>query len=180
MSVFRQYINKCFREKGTMVALFLVICLLFIATFSSQVYQETRIQQRIKTYGVHNGSIYGISEDAIQRIVTHRAVNASGTMTIFGKITDVSGFEIGALGVVDSGFQKLEVLAFLEGTYPRAEDEIAIEHLVLDQLNIPYQVGASITLCVTLSDGKTVQQNYRLCGVLNTYTTNWKTDGFPL
>lgn len=180
MSIFRQYVNKCFREKGTMVALFLVICLLFIATFFSQVYQETRIQQRIKTYGVHNGSIYGISEDAIQRIVTHRAVDVSGTMTIYGKITDVNGFEIGALGVVDPNFQKLENLTFLEGTYPKAEDEIAIEHFVLDQLNIPYQLGASITLRITLFDGETVQRNFQLCGILNTYSTNWKADGFPL
>lgn len=172
--------SKCFREKKTMVALSLVMCLLFGTLVYSQSYQETLNLQRKQTYGFHNGAIYGTTHQSINSIINHKSIISYGAMTIHGRILDNSSCTIGSVGTVDSNFLALESIAFLEGDFPNEKNEIALESYILDQLNIPYQIGTTITLDILLANENVIRQTFFLCGIINTYSTNWKTNGHPI
>lgn len=173
-------LSKCFREKNIQIAISFSVCLLFAIVFASQSYQATRQYQRKSIYGHHNGSAFDISISSAQALAEHRAVTKSGEMLISGTILGGDDLPVTAVGAVDAGFRDLEQLAFLEGTYPQQANEIAVEHAVLDLLHIPYQLGKEINLTIQADDGTVSQRRYVLCGILQSYTTNWKTDGYPL
>lgn len=173
-------LSKCFREKNIQIATIFSVCLLFAVAFFSQSYQATRQFQRRSIYGYHNGSAYDISIASAEALANHRAVRESGEMLISGMILSDDGLPVTAVGTVDAGFRDLERLAFLEGTYPRQADEIAMEHAALDLLHIPYRLGEEIDLAIQADDGAVSQRKYVLCGILQSYTTNWKSDGYPL
>lgn len=162
------------------LSLILVICLLFVVTFFTQSYQATREYQRKSIYGYHNGCVLHISEITAQGFMTHRAVNDYGEMQICGSVLSQEGASVGYLGMVDENFRNLEQLSFLEGTYPQCENEIAVEHAMLDLLHIPYKLGEEIKLQILLDEEHVIEHTYRLCGILKTYTTNWKCNGYAL
>lgn len=173
-------LSKCFQETNIRIALCLVIILLFFCQFFSENYQRKLDLQRKFTYGFHNGCAFDISEESANQLASHRAVSSSGTMFICGQIIDSKGQQLGAIGEVDEAFQQLEQLEFLEGRYPVAEGEIAVENALLDQLNIPYALGESISFQIAIDENTIVSRTYCLTGILKTYTTNWKNEGFSL
>lgn len=173
-------LHKCFREKYMRLAVSLVVCLLFAVTFLSQSYQATREFQRKSIYGYHNGCAFHISNASEQAFMSHRALNNYGEMLIFGSVLSGDGFSVGYIGTVDENFRSLEQLSFLEGTYPQQENEIAVEYAMLDLLHIPYEMGEEIKLQIQVDEETVCERTYRLCGILKTYTTNWKSDGYAL
>lgn len=176
----KKILLKCFQEKNIRIALCLVIILLFFCQFFSENYQRKLDLQRKYTYGFHNGCAFDISEGSANQLSSHRAVSSSGTMFICGQIIDSKGQQLGAIGQVDEAFQQLEQLEFLEGRYPVTETEIAVENALLDQLNIPYALGESISFQIAIDENTIVSRTYCLTGILKTYTTNWKNEGFSL
>lgn len=180
MTIEKLLLRKCFHRKSTFFALFSVICFVFWILFLSQSYQSTKDFQRKTTYGFHNGTAFDISQASAELIRNHNAVTATGQMLIGGQIIDSDNRNLGYIGAVDKGFCELEQLSFLEGTYPVSGNEIAVEYLLLDQLNIPYELGSQIDIGIVSQDGKTATQSYTLCGIIKSYTTNWKSEDFPL
>lgn len=173
-------ISKCFRDRKLVVALSLVMILLMACQIFTEHYRGTLEAQRLETYGYHNGAAFDIAEGSATALKAHRAVTASGTMTIFGQVQSEVGQPVGAIGQVDTDFQAFQDLQFLEGSYPVAADEIAVENVLLDQLRLPYTVGQSITLQIVPGDGQAVSRTYTLTGILRTYSTNWISDGYSL
>lgn len=177
---FSSMVYQCFHEKKESVALLLAILLLFSVAMYTVSYKVTLEEQRVASYGIHNGCIFDISAEAIPKIEHHQSVLQSGSMTLYGNIIHPSGMEIGAVGCVDQNFIDFENISFLEGDYPSKENEIAMEYYLLDRLNIPYELGSEVILDIAQEDGSVLSKTYRLCGIMKAYTINWKSEGYPL
>lgn len=173
-------ISKCFRDPKLNIALALVMAMLLSCQVFTEHYRNTLAQHRKESYGYHNGVGFDIAKESEAALKDHRSVLESGEMIITGQIMGESGEMLGAVGQVDEGFRRLEQLQFLEGTYPTAADEIAVENVLLDQMNLPYTLGETITFKIMMDEDRIVTHTYRLVGILRTYTTNWKSEGFSL
>ena len=91
-------------------------------------------------------------KDAVYRIIVGRAVNQT-----FKNIA----VEVNCAGNEDAA--KATFCAPTTGRLPESEDEIAVSTLVLDELNLPYELG--ITVPVTLDvDGEISEHKFTLCG----------------
>lgn len=91
-------------------------------------------------------------KDAVYRIIVGRAVNQA-----FKNIA----VEVNCAGNEDAA--KAMFCAPTTGRLPESEDEIAVSTLVLDELNLPYELG--ITVPVTMDvDGKITEHKFTLCG----------------
>ena len=81
---------------------------------------------------------------------------------------------------MDDSFRQMEQLSFAMGGYPQQENEIAVEYAVLQILDVPYEIGKPLTLKLKAEDGNVKEKTYVLSGVLNSYTADWKNDGYHL
>ena len=91
-------------------------------------------------------------KDAVYRIIVGRAVNPE-----FKNIA----VEVNCAGTEDAA--KATFCAPTTGRLPKSEDEIAVSTLVLDELNLPYELG--VTVPVTLDvDGEVSEHEFKLCG----------------
>ena len=176
----QRMISKCFRDPKLIIALALVMVMLLSCQVFTEHYRNTLALQRKESYGFHNGAAFDIAAESAAALQNHRSMLESGTMVISGRILGEAGEDLGAIGQVDFAFQQMEQLQFLEGRYPEVADEIAVENVLLDQLNLSYTLGEYITLQIMTADGNFTSQTYRLVGILRTYTINWKTEGFSL
>lgn len=101
-------------------------------------------------------------------------------MLVYGSIIDSDEEEIGFFGTMDDSFRQMEQLSFAMGGYPQKENEIAVEYAVLQILDVPYETGKPLTLKLKAEDGNVKEKTYVLSGVLNSYTADWKNDGYHL
>lgn len=176
-------LNRCFRVRYFRLAVCLSVILIYGAVFFSHGYEATSLLQRKMTYGFHNGCVYQATDALITRLREHLAVEKWGVMEIYGELLDNVGTSVGYLGQVDQAFQEMEQLEFLEGTYPTKSSEVAMETALLDLLHIPYELGKEVTLSIQVNSGENTQvitKTYSLCGILDSYTTDWKNEGEPL
>lgn len=176
----KQIRMKCFREKHMQPALCLVIFLLFFVSFLTQSFQTTRDIQRKELYGYHNGGAFFISDEAASALQAHQAIRSFGKMVVYGSVLQEDCTPAGFIGTVDADFRNMEHLQLLDGNFPENPYEIAVEAATLDLLGISYQSGQEIVIPVQLENGVICEKTYRLCGILKTYTTNWKSEGAAL
>lgn len=174
-------LKKCFREKGLGIVIVLCTLTLFFSCFFTDSMQENKRYIRRTIYGFHNGAAFDITQTAENRFIDHLSIQSYGEMNISGTILSDDGTAaFGYIGSVDDNFKQMEQLRFREGSYPQNEHEIAIEFALMDLLHIPYQIGSPVTLHILHEDGTSETKEYVLCGILESYTTNWKSNGYPL
>lgn len=176
-------IDNCFRVKYYRLALCLSVALIYGAVFFLNSFQATSLLRRKMTYGFHNGCVYQVTDALATRLAGHHAVEQWGIMDVYGKLLDDTKNTVGYIGQMDQGFLEMEQLNLIEGNYPAKASEVAVETALLDLLHIPYELGREITLSIQRGSGKDIQiiqQTFRICGILSSYTANWKSDGEPL
>lgn len=178
---YRTIVGKWFFPRHIPRAICGMILLLFSVAFLSESMTATKAFQRKMTYGWHNGYIYQVTAQGIELITNHQAIEALGMMTICANVLNEEYVAVSAIGTVDEGFQKLERLTILEGRWPEQEHEVIMETALLDTLHIPYELGQVVTLNFQMRDcGEILAKDYTLCGILESYTPNWKSEGNPL
>ena len=174
-------LEKCFREKAFGIALAICCFVLFFSCFLTDSMQENRNYVRRTIYGFHNGVAFDITPTAEERFKDHLSIQSYGIMNIGGTVLSNDGTTAyGYIGSVDNSFKQLEQLQFKEGNYPQNDTEIAMEFALMDLLHVPYQIGSPVTLTILHEDGTSETKEYVLCGILDSYTTNWKSNGYPL
>lgn len=176
----RQVLRRCFRDRLLTVGTLICVLLIFCTSFLTDSYETNAAYQRKTAYGFHNGAAMHISSGSEERLKNHLSVNESGEMLIYGTVLYEEEKEAGYIGSVDDGFKELEQLTFLEGGYPQNTDEIALESCILDILNLTYTIGEEITLTVRNGNEEVREYTYVLCGILDNYSADWYTDGYPV
>lgn len=84
----------------------------------------------------------------------------AGTVTLVGTLRDFP------VGYYDENAQDLLSRQCLEGHLPQAPGEIAMDQRVLERLFPNARAGDTLTLFITAADGKRVQRECRLVGIL--------------
>ena len=170
-------------DQSLSVILFLVFLsgvFSIIYTDSSNASQE---QQRRLAYGSWHIAAYGTDEATCRHFKNHATVQTAGCMEIYGSVTEVNGRTgtvPGHIGYADQNALSLGNITLLDGRFPDTEDEIAIEAACLRRLDLPDTLGQQLTLTVSREDARTDTRTYQLCGIVQNYSANWKTDGYPL
>lgn len=154
--------------------------LIFLSCFLCDSFQATQEYIRKRIYGIHNDAAFDIYEHAEDLLKNHLSVQQVGEMLVYGSIIDSDEEEIGFFGTMDDSFRQMEQLSFAMGGYPQKENEIAVEYAVLQILDVPYEIGKPLTLKLKAEDGNVKEKTYVLSGVLNSYTADWKNDGYHL
>lgn len=174
-------LEKCFREKAAGIALAICCFALFFSCFFTDSMQENSRYVRRTIYGFHNGVALDITPTAEERFKEHLSIQSYGEMQISGAVLSDDGTTtFGYIGSVDEQFKQLEQLQFREGNFPQNDQEIAMEFALMDLLHVPYEIGTPVTLTILHEDGTSETKEYTLSGILESYTTNWKSDGYPL
>ena len=173
-------LKKCFFKKSFCFFLCASISLLFFASFILESLDAQKEYNRKMTYGFHNGVAMDITEHTENVLKTHLSISDYGEMIVYGQVLSNEQEVYGYIGSVDSHFKEMENLSFLEGTYPTKENEIAIEYALLDLLHLPYTLGETITLTIQYNEETIETKEYVLCGIINTFTTNWLSNDHPL
>ncbi len=174
-------------DKSLSVILFLVF--LFgvfsvIYTDSNNISQE---QQRKLAYGSWHIAAYNTDSETRQLMQSHATVQAAGCMEIYGNVTETAKGNkesLGYIGFADQNALDIGNITLLDGRFPNTQDEIAVEAFSLHRLGLDNTLGQQITVTIIRKDGsdtpKTDIRTYKICGIVQNYSANWKTGGYPL
>ena len=182
---FRRESARRYRRANRLLAGILVAALVLglSTVLYTDSYEKALETQRQQLYGAWHAAGYGISAETAAVWETHATVETVGHMTIAGQVLDGETI-LGGLGTVDAALIDLGRLTLLDGTWPTAPGEIAVETGCLTRLGRSYDLGQTLTLTISYEDGDgetcTAVQDFRLTGVLQDYAANWKREGATL
>lgn len=137
--------------------------------FSSSEYMHNEFANN---FGKENAiiSIHNEDEKAIQKLVDDGVVSDYGTAHLLGAIYKKSEEQFCEIAKLDSKAKEYMNLKIIEGSYPKSENEIAIEKSQLYRLGINASVGDKINLNYMVQNGeelsKAVSKTYTLCGIV--------------
>lgn len=160
-----------------LATLALTFVLLWVGAIAQQALQLWAQQQRLDHYGSWQAALYDTNPGLHVELLQHQNLDEVGQMTACGEIANSSGLTLARVGSLDDTAKQLGRLAFVVGSYPQAEDEIALEMSVLAGLGYSFDVGQQIALPITFtgSQGRQETQTYQftLCGVLRSFSAGW-------
>lgn len=146
-------------------------------------YEKALETQRKMLYGAWHAAGYRVSTETAAALRSHATVETAGQMEIYATVLDEGG-ALGGLGTVDGALVEMGHLTLLDGAFPAAPGEIAVESGCLTRLGYSYDLGQTLTLTLSYTDDagepRSVEQTFRLCGVLQDYAANWKREGATL
>lgn len=166
------------RKKRSSILIFSVL----LISFSSAIValslvgsiSKTNAEFRLNTYGEwYCGIPSGMEEDA-QWLESQPWVRAIGRAGNYGTINTAAGQA--GFGTLDHSLVNIGRIKLDEGTFPRSEDEIAMEADVLSALGCDYELGQEITLRIDVPYQDQlipVERSYTLCGVIHEYSNLW-------
>lgn len=182
---FRRESARRYRRANRFLAGILVAALVLglSTTLYTDSYERALEVQRQQLYGAWHLAGYGADPETAAVWETHATVETAGHMTLTGQVLDGASV-LGGLGTVDSALTGLGRLTLLDGAWPAAPGEIAVEAGCLTRLGRSYDLGQTLTLTIAYetADGetRTAEQTFRLTGVLQDYAANWKREGATL
>ena len=166
------------RKKRSSILIFSVL----LISFSSAIValslvgsiSKTNAEFRLNTYGEwYCGIPSGMEEDA-QWLEKQPWVRAIGRAGNYGTINTAAGQA--GFGTLDHSLVNIGRIKLDEGTFPRSEDEIAMEADVLSALGCDHELGQEITLLIDVPYKDQlipVERSYILCGVIHEYSNLW-------
>lgn len=164
-----------------MATLALTFVLLWVAAIAQQALQLWAQQQRLDHYGSWQAALYDTNPGLNGELLRHQNLDAVGQMTDCGEIVNSAGLTMDRVGSLNDTARQLSRLAFVAGSYPRADDEIALEMSVLAGLGYSFDVGQQIALPITFTDSQGQQETqtyqFTLCGVLRSFSAGWNGAG---
>ncbi|MDR0918763.1 MAG: FtsX-like permease family protein, partial [Oscillospiraceae bacterium] len=155
-------------KKAAVAVLFSVIVLIasLVCSFLSEIMEQRReINSRYDTYG-HYSFVFSDptadTENELKRLKNEGIINF-GEVTVTGKIGD--GSDKFAVGYLDKTAEYLLHYPVKNGRLPEKENEIAISELLMPHLGLLSEVGDTIKLPFTDSNGTTTEKEFLLCGI---------------
>ena len=160
-----------------LATLALTFVLLWAAAIAQHALQLWAQQQRLDHYGSWQAALYDTNPGLNGKLLQHQNLDAVGQMTDCGEIVNSAGLTLARVGSLDDTAKQLSRLAFVAGSYPRADDEVALEMSVLAGLGYSFDVGQQIALPITFTDSQGQQETqtyqFTLCGVLRSFSAGW-------
>jgi ABC-type antimicrobial peptide transport system permease subunit len=176
------------KYKKSYLSLFTVILLsctftLALAIFNDSL-RKTEEQQRKDIYGSWHICVYKTDDTLYRDMVRHGTIQTVGKMSEYGEVLGTDNSAVGIIGSANEEMQQMGI-SLMDGSFPKKDNEIAVEMSYLSMLGISYELGQQIPLKVKLYDSKShgylqVEKTYTLSGVLRNYSSIWKTDGNSL
>ncbi len=169
-------------NKSVAVILFAIYLLSLSTVIYTDSYEATLEQQRKLTYGAWHAAVYDVDEDSWEAISSHATVATAGRMEIVGYAVDKEGGLIGGVGYIDESLAEIGNISLLDGHFPAASDEIAVEASFLTRLGYSYELGQTISLPIVqdVVDGEVKNYEFTLTGVVKNYSTLWKSNNYWL
>lgn len=178
MSIFHLAIEGTLRKRKSSILVFLVL----LITFSFAIVSlslvgsigQTNAQFRLNTYGQWYFAIpSGEAEDAAW-LRGQTWITNLGSAQSYGTLQLPSGQA--GFGTLDEALTEIGRLALDSGSFPKQDNEIAMEADVLNALGYDYTLGQEVTLSIGVPyNDQTipVERTYVLCGVLHEYSNLW-------
>ncbi|MCD8118816.1 MAG: ABC transporter permease [Lachnospiraceae bacterium] len=176
--LWRLAVQATWKKKRGSMLLFLVLLVSFSFSMMMLMYtgsiELTNEEYRFDTYGTWYGAIPDGKVADESWLSGQDWLDELGVCVSYGSIS--AGTSGGGIGTVDEAFLEIGRIQLEDGTFPEAEDEIAMEADLLSALGYDYTLGQKITATVRVTAGDVtlyVEQTWTLCGVLKEYTDLW-------
>lgn len=156
----------------------MIIGIILAMVFSSGViislfsYNASRLEMGRNAMGIQDEILINVSKEAMKNAEKDGYVEEYGFAHMVGFAStsaenEANGFYIAWL---DEDAKRLSYQSFIEGSYPTAENEIAIEKSVLARLGIDAKIGDEISFDVFPQNGKSYistsnTKSYKLVGI---------------
>lgn len=153
-----------------------VIYFLFIfllSTLNIWISNMGRLQQvqAAERYGSWQYGLIGASLEEAEFLRHNQLLQNMGEAAVYGGIYQKDGLFLGGIGTMEESLGRLCGIRFMSGGFPEAENEIALEQGLLEQLGLPYAIGGEFSFRIGGSkeageaEGAVMDRNYILCGV---------------
>lgn len=140
-----------------------VLCSLLL-----QVMEQRRELHRIyDSMGHYSMCLAGVDDSIIDSLANNNDIEKIGKITVVGMV----GLENLAIGSADSIGIELLHYPLKEGNLPTKKGEIAISELVLPKIAAMKEIGDTVTLDFTDSNGDTLQKSWILVGIIDENTS---------
>ena len=145
--------------------------------------RQTQLEHRLDAYGEWQLAIEDVSEVDEGRVRALPLLERAGAVWTVGDVVTGEIVNATCLGGMDADARQLSRLSLLEGHYPEATGEAAVEASLLNKLD--KQLGDTVTLEVELhtdswqEEEETVSVTLTVCGVLKDYTAGWCLGDLP-
>lgn len=123
------------------------------------------IKHAYNDYGEHTLVI--LNSNKTKEELYEKDVEKVGTIQLVGTI-DLKNNKAATVGIVDSEAIELGHLSLIEGTFPTAENEVAIEASYLSYIDDSWEIGEKRTLRIN-----DVNKELTLTGVIKDYSAKW-------
>lgn len=135
------------------------ILLTTVMTAGFTFYQTNQKYQMVSTYGVDADGYIDLNRVQYEELVKNPSINQSGFIQ-FASMDNIKNPELlGANTVLvatdDQIIYEMMAVVPIEGTYPREANEVLMPTWILDALQIPYQIGETVTLDVIIEGTNT-------------------------
>ncbi len=178
MSIFSLAVEGTLRKKKSSILIFLVL----LITFSFAIVSlslvgsiaQTNAQFRLNTYGQWYFAIPSGMEKDADWLRGQEWTKNLGISQSYGMLPLSAGRA--GFGTVDETLTELGRLTLDSGSFPKKDNEIALEADVLNALGYDYTLGQEVTLSVAVpynDQTVLVRRTYALCGVLHEYSGLW-------
>ena len=166
------------RKKRSSVLIFSVLLISFsfaiVALSLVGSISKTNAEFRLNTYGEwYFGILSGMEEDA-KWLENQQWVREIGKAGNYGTIMTPAGLT--GFGTIDDSLISIGRIKLDDGTFPTADDEIAMEADTLSALGYDYELGQEITLRISIpykDQQLPIERTYILCGVIHEYSNLW-------
>lgn len=166
---------------GIVITLFLVFFLGTSITVFLDSYTRSLEEDRKITYGAWHIAVYDADSNVSETLSEHASVDTVGTMHLAGLVMVDESNVVGGLGCITQPLQTIGNISLLDGRFPTASDEIAIEAASLNRLGYSLVLGQKIPIYISRYDtsGDLLEPElceFTLTGVIRNYTSNWKSN----
>lgn len=159
---------------GVMILAYTFLTMLLIF-FSSM--HRSEEEQRERLYGSWHVALINTDGETMRKLEHHATLERMGASRIYGRLLDQEGEELGKAGTADSNTMQMENIELMEGRFPQAEDEAAVERSSLSALGIEPRLGETIEARLSVRDGgeeTVITRTYKVVGILQDYSEKLK------
>lgn len=159
---------------GVMILAYTFLTMLLIF-FSSM--NRSEEEQREKLYGSWHVALLNADGETREKLEHHATLERMGASRIYGKVLDQEGEELGKAGTADPNTMEMENIELMEGRFPQAEDEAAVERSSFSTLGAEPRLGETIEVRLAVRDSageQIITRTYKVVGILQDYSEKMK------
>lgn len=159
--------NNLKDNKLRSVYLFITILISAFTLFTFVIYLDIVSYNKVitneKLYGTYDFAVQNITDSQMNDASSNPYIHKSSQMHLYGE------FDYGNIGYIDD--YSLLPMTLYDGTFPKKDNQIAIEKNTLLEMKYPLELGQIIEMTYTVSNGNVVTEYFELSGILNDYSS---------